>query len=538
MGLEYPLSFGLRGWGKPDATQGPSSADRMDAVGSRALQDDGRSMAGLRITLKTLIARIVRNRRGNVAMIFGFALMPLLVAVGSAIDYSQAARSRNHIATSADAAALAATKAAQTYMTANGTGPASFAAASLLAQTAMTQTFAANQTSDGYSQNVTAVLVMTQDPTGIPIATVTTTANAPTFFMRLVGIPVVAVGAVSQAKGAGGTYYQIVFVIDVSNSMAVGGTAQDITNLQNDRYIQNTSISNGQVSSTPCAFPCHDPNAVVKYASTDYCANSPGDYFCHAYGLAYCPYGPGNCANVMSGTFSDKRAFAKKFGYKLKIDYVRDALNTFVTQLTPYMTQSPQYFNVAIDTFGTGFAQVQSGTNDPTILQNTAGTIDVETAALSPAGSLNQGWTYTTTGLNSAFQNATNIGDGSSPTKRLTYFIFMSDSVEDIYNNPGYIYNRKTTLDYVAACQAIQAAGAQMFSIEAAYPVIPGDIQYNTLVTNLPNRYVPQKTISQAMQQCASSSSQYFYASDGPGIQTAVQQVFSNIFSGSLHLTR
>ena len=31
---------------------------------------------------------------------------------------------------------------------------------------------------------------------------------------------------------------------------------------------------------------------------------------------------------------------------------------------------------------------------------------------------------------------------------------------------------------------------------------------------------------------------QYFYASDGPGIQTAVQQVFSNIFNGSLHLSK
>ena len=120
------------------------------------------------------IGAIARSRRGNVAMIFGFALMPMLIAVGSAIDYSMAARSRNHIATSADAAALSATKAAQNYMTVNGTGAASFAAASLLAQTAMAQTFSANQTSDGYSQNVTAVLVMTQDQTGIPIATVTT----------------------------------------------------------------------------------------------------------------------------------------------------------------------------------------------------------------------------------------------------------------------------------------------------------------------------------------------------------------------------
>ena len=484
-------------------------------------------MASLRTMLRAAIGGIVRNRRGNVAMIFGFALMPLLIAVGSAIDYSMAARSRNHIATSADAAALSATKAAQNYMTTNGTGPASFAAASLLAQTAMAQTFSANQTSDGYSQNVTATLVMTQDPsTGIPIATVTTAANAPTFFMRMVGVPTVAVGAVSQARGAGGVYYQIVFVIDVSNSMAVGGTAQDITNLNNNKLIA-------------CAFACHDPNGVSTYPASGWCNSNPSDYFCYANGPMYCPYGNGNCGTVNnSKVYSDKRALAKQYGYQLKIDYVKSALNTFITQLTPYMNQSPQYFNVAIDTFGTGFAQLQSGTNNPTTLQNSANSVDIETAALSPPGYGNQGWTYTTNGLNSAYQNTSNIGDGSTPTKRLTYFIFMSDGVEDIFANPGYIYNRQTTLNYTSACQSIQAAGAQMFSIEAAYPVIPGDSQYNTLITNLPGRYSPQKTISQAMQQCASSSSQYFYASDGPGIQTAVQQVFSNIFNGSLHLSK
>ena len=512
------------------------------------MRDGDDDMAMLSIRICTAIAALVRNRRGNVAMIFGFAIMPLLVAVGSAVDYSQAARSRNHIATSADAAALAATKVAQNYMNTNGTGATAFASASALAQTAMSQTFAANQTSDGYSQNVLATLAMTQAVDGSPIATVTASANAPTFLMRIVGIPTVAVGATSQAKGAGGTYYQIVFVVDVSNSMAIGGTQTDINNLQNDRYIQNTKLDgNNNIVSTPCAFACHDPNAVNTYASSDYCMNSPNDGFCHGNGLAYCPYGNGNCKNVTSGVFSDKRAIAKKYGYKLKIDYVNDAVNTFITQLKPKMDKAPQYYNVAIDTFGTNFTQLQTFTNNSTTLANAAAQIDVEAA--TPAGntpSTNKGFTNTATALQSALSNVSNIGDGSSATSRKTFFIFMSDGAEDVWSTANYPYGRSVDVNYLNACNAIKAAGnannpatqPTIFSIDATYYALPNEAQYQTLISN----YNLGPQFPTTMQACATATSQYstyFSASDGPDIQSAVQQVFSNIFgNGSLHLTR
>ncbi len=48
-----------------------------------------------------------RNRSGNVALIFGIAVIPLVLAVGVAVDYSRAAGVHDHLQDIADAAALA-----------------------------------------------------------------------------------------------------------------------------------------------------------------------------------------------------------------------------------------------------------------------------------------------------------------------------------------------------------------------------------------------------------------------------------------------
>ncbi|MCP1974657.1 Flp pilus assembly protein TadG [Bradyrhizobium elkanii] len=41
-------------------------------------------------TLIRTISRFRRDRSGNIAMTFGLAVLPLVVAVGCAIDYSRA----------------------------------------------------------------------------------------------------------------------------------------------------------------------------------------------------------------------------------------------------------------------------------------------------------------------------------------------------------------------------------------------------------------------------------------------------------------
>src|SRR5271154_5777877 len=56
----------------------------------------------------SLLNRFRRDRRGNIAVIFGIACVPLISAVGCAIDYSEATRMKAKLQSAAEAAGGAA----------------------------------------------------------------------------------------------------------------------------------------------------------------------------------------------------------------------------------------------------------------------------------------------------------------------------------------------------------------------------------------------------------------------------------------------
>ena len=87
-------------------------------------------MKSLSYTCLGLPLRFARHTRGNVAMIFALALLPLTVLAGGAIDFNQAMNARTRLAQAIDAAALAigtypdigrgdATTIAQDFLAAN-----------------------------------------------------------------------------------------------------------------------------------------------------------------------------------------------------------------------------------------------------------------------------------------------------------------------------------------------------------------------------------------------------------------------------------
>ena len=53
------------------------------------------------------IGRFRRDKSGNIAVIFVIALLPILAAIGSAVDYSLATRMRAKLQSAADAASVA-----------------------------------------------------------------------------------------------------------------------------------------------------------------------------------------------------------------------------------------------------------------------------------------------------------------------------------------------------------------------------------------------------------------------------------------------
>lgn len=68
----------------------------------------------LRATVPALIGRAAKDKRGNVLMIMGFALIPITMAAGMTVDYTRAARLKTKLDAAADAAVLSAVAQAAT----------------------------------------------------------------------------------------------------------------------------------------------------------------------------------------------------------------------------------------------------------------------------------------------------------------------------------------------------------------------------------------------------------------------------------------
>ena len=146
-----------------------------------------------------------------------------------------------------------------------------------------------------------------------------------------------------------------------------------------------------------------------------------------------------------------------------------------------------------------------------------------------------QGYTQTTSSLLASSSQLTNVGDGTAVNKQQTYIILLSDGVEDIEGN--VMYSRGTDVSYTSACTTLKSrSGLTMITIGTPYPTIPGDSQYATLVAPWETSNIPNATAS--LQSCASGSNWAFQATNGPEINTAVQQALSQILQGLTRLTQ
>src|SRR4029077_4667834 len=145
--------------------------------------------------LISLIERFRRDRRGNIAVIFAIALLPMLSAIGCATDYSLAARMKAKMQSAADAAAVASISQnstgylAATQMTSNG--PVT------VAQTDATNMFNGNLASSGYANlKVTSTVTKTGSTLTSNVAF---SADVPTVFMQVAGFSKLSISGNSTA---------------------------------------------------------------------------------------------------------------------------------------------------------------------------------------------------------------------------------------------------------------------------------------------------------------------------------------------------
>ena len=426
-----------------------------------------------------MLNRFIQNSAGGVAPMFAIVAIPLIGAIGTAIDYSRAASARTQLLAAADAASLASVRKSSAAMAAAASmsGDGAIAAGA----TEATKLFNAEIAgAKGYTLNsVTA----TVSKTGTNIAsTVKFSAAVSMSFMGLFGISTVSIGGSSTAGNNLPLFIDFYLLLDNTPSMGVGATTSDITTMVNN-------------TADKCAFACHD-------------LSDPNNYY----------------------------NLAKKLGVTTRIDVLRTATQQLMDTATATAAYSNQ-FRMAIYTFGAaadkaGLTKIQSLTSKLSNAKTAASAIDLMTVPYQNYAD------DTDTDLQGVLKKMKDEipkpGDGSSSSKRLKYLFFVSDGVGDrVDGSPGCARpvtngsDPQTGKSYTrcqepldpSRCDDIKKDGTKIAVLYTTYLPLPTNAWYNTWISPFADQ------IAANMQSCASPGL-YFEVGPNQGISEAMNALF------------
>ena len=283
-----------------------------------------------------LFRRFAKDRRGNVAMIFGLTAIPLIFAVGMAVDYGNNARKWSQLNAAADAAALAAVT------------PAMMASPDATAKTAALDIFTAQANTISNIVPASWATTVTITDSGLTRKVdVAYTAQVYNVFGGVLGKATMPVSGHAQSSGATPPNVDFYLLLDTSPSMAIPATANGISTMVANTQKQTDGNAKG------CAFACHESNPT----SSDSAGN---------------PNGEDNYALAKSLTDPDTGAT----GITLRIDEVANASTAMVSSAINTMNQNqtnygwtPNY-RIAVNTFDLGIHALYPITTTLTTLQS------------------------------------------------------------------------------------------------------------------------------------------------------------------------
>ena len=232
--------------------------------------------------LAKLASRFGSNSKGNVAVIFAIASIPILTAIGCAIDYSLAVRMQSKMQSAADAASVGSISqsspgyAAAAAMTGNGSVAAGVTDANNIFMGNLCGPRQSGGCSNvaGYSNLVVSPAV-TKGGSGLT-SVVNFTAQVPTVFLNVIGYQTMNISGGSTSSAAMSTYLDYYLALDVSGSMGLPSTTAEALRMQAvnpDNFVQYP---------TGCTLACHfapQNSACIDDAKvtppTNYPANPP-----------------------------------------------------------------------------------------------------------------------------------------------------------------------------------------------------------------------------------------------------------------------
>ena len=438
--------------------------------------------------LARILAAFHRESRGNVAITFGIAAIPIILSVGAAVDYSVANRSKAMLDQIADAASLSAVSQSALSLSA------------AKEQTNAVKFFKAQAVSLKRGSLSTVSAKVTDGGTG-RTAVVNYTASVPTAFMGIVGYNNIAIAGSSTAASAIPTYIDFYLLLDNTPSMGVGATPADVTTM---------------VNNTPdkCAFACHELDI------------SPNDY----YGLAKKLGVTMRIDVVRSAT-----------------QQLMDTANA--TQTVPNQFRAAIY-TFGASASSAGLSKIFPLSSSLSSAKTAAANIDLMTVPYQNyASDTDTNFDDVLPAINSIIATP---GDGTSPSSPQKILFFVSDGVADAAgitcSQPTSAgQDPQTKQNYircqeplnVASCTAMKDRGIKIAVLYTTYLALPTNGWYMSWIDPFnKGPYGPSvnSQIAANMQSCASPGF-YFEVSPTDGISQAMTALFQKVVTAA-HITR
>lgn len=184
-----------------------------------------------------LLRRLRGDRRGNIMMILGFAMIPMVFGTGFGIDYSKAMKLRTRMNAAADAAALAAVNV--TMMRQSDAQAIAAARAMFNAQVRGLPGMIYDETD---ATQLTIALTSSGGVNSGRTVTVTYTARSTNSFGGILGVPTLPVNGSAQANATRAPHINFYLLMDTSPSMLLPADSAGLNNIR---------------AKTGCAFACH-----------------------------------------------------------------------------------------------------------------------------------------------------------------------------------------------------------------------------------------------------------------------------------------
>jgi Flp pilus assembly protein TadG len=409
------------------------------------------------------LRRFARDRKGNVAIIFGLTLAPIVLLTGMGIDYTVATQRKAMLDAAADAAALAAVT--PTMMS----QPSS---ASITAATNMFNSQASNISGVGSP----SVSVSAADNGLKRTATVTWSASSQNTFAGVLGQAAWALNGSSQSTASVAPNIDFYLLLDNSPSMAIAATTAGI----------NTMVNNTQ-SQGGCAFACHETNPAAD--------------------------------NLGNPNNEDNYALAKNLNVVTRIQNLNAATQALMDTAKSTEQNFNSTYRMAIYTFNTG------GINTITALTSSLSSAKSQAAGIDVLQVYKNNWITSSknnsdedtdfetamTGINGVMPSPGTGMAGSTPQEVL---FLVSDGVDDS-NNGG----RHQALFDTSYCTTVKNRGIRIAVLYTTYLPLPTNNWYNTYIAPF------QPQIYGNMQKCASPGL-FFQVSTDQDISGALSALF------------